>query len=429
MIRNILLVLLVIAGFSLAYWKLFEAPDTDATINQGMDVTRSVSTHGGNGEDTAVEIPKGPHGGKLFTKDNFSVEVAIYESGIPPEFHVYAYQNGKPFHPDTVLLEINLTRLDGQVDRFEFSPQQDYLRGQGVVTEPHSFDVKIIAEYEGQKYNWEFASYEGRTTIPSNMAMEAGIKTEKAGPATIDQTLLLTGRVQTVPNKVAQVRARFPGVVQQVNTNLGAQVKAGDALTTIQSNESLQSYTIKAPIDGAILARDLQIGSSTGDTPLFLIADLSQVWVELDVFGKDVDKVKAGQAVSVETLGGIAVSGIVDWVSPLATHASQSVQARVVLDNSDGIFRPGQFVRGQVTIAEHDIELAVRQSAIQGFRDFQVVFARINDTYEVRMLELGRQNSEWVEVTGGLKPGTEYVTSNSFLIKADIEKSGASHDH
>ena len=93
------------------------------------------------------------------------------------------------------------------------------------------------------------------------------------------------------------------------------------------------------------------------------------------------------------------------------------------------MLRPGQFVRGQVTVAKHPVALAVRQSAIQGFRDFQVVFARIGDTYEVRMLELGRQNDRWAEVLGGLKPGTEYVTSNSYLIKADIEKSGASHDH
>ena len=80
-------------------------------------------------------------------------------------------------------------------------------------------------------------------------------------------------------------------------------------------------------------------------------------------------------------------------------------------------------------MAEHPVPLAVRQSAIQGFRDFKVVYARIGDTYEVRMLDLGRQNSEWAEVLGGLEPGTEYVTDNSYLVKADIEKSGASHDH
>lgn len=253
--------------------------------------------------------------------------------------------------------------------------------------------------------------------------------TEPAGPITIDKHLQLTGRVQTVPNRLASVRARFPGVVQRVQRNLGDTVKAGDVLARIQSNESLQSYSVKAPIDGVILSRDIQIGMNTGETPLFLIADLSQVWVELDVFGKDLGKVQAGQTVSIQTLDGDRLDGQIDWVSPLASHASQSVQARVVLDNSAGKLRPGQFVRGKVQVAQIPVALAVRQSAIQQFRDFRVVFAKIGDTYEVRMLELGERNAEWVQVTGGLKPGTEYATANSYLIKADIEKSGASHDH
>ncbi len=151
--------------------------------------------------------------------------------------------------------------------------------------------------------------------------------------------------------------------------------------------------------------------------------------MELDVFARHISLIKAGQSVTIETLDGARLNGRIDWVSPLVLHASQSVQARVILDNTEGQLRPGQFVRGRVTVAEHPVGLAVRQSAIQRFRDFQVVFARFGETYEVRMLELGRQNSEWAEVLDGLKPGSEYVTGNSYLIKADIEKSGASHDH
>ena len=184
-----------------------------------------------------------------------------------------------------------------------------------------------------------------------------------------------------------------------------------------------------APIGGVILKREVQPGMTTGDAPLFVIADLSRVWVELDVFARHIGQVKPGQTVSVETLDGARIEGRIDWVSPLALHASQSVQARVILDNAEGRLRPGQFVRAQITTAEHSAALAVRQSALQLFRDFQVVFARFGETYEVRMLELGRQNGEWAEVLGGLKPGSEYVTGNSYLIKADIEKSGASHDH
>ena len=58
-----------------------------------------------------------------------------------------------------------------------------------------------------------------------------------------------------------------------------------------------------------------------------------------------------------------------------------------------------------------------------------MVYAKVGDQYEVRMLELGREAGDWIEVLGGLKLGTEYVTENSYIIKADIEKSGASHDH
>ena len=73
--------------------------------------------------------------------------------------------------------------------------------------------------------------------------------------------------------------------------------------------------------------------------------------------------------------------------------------------------------------------LAVKTEAIQRFRDFQVVFAQVGETYEVRMLELGRQNSEWTEVLGGIALGQTYASKNSFIIKADVEKDGASHDH
>jgi len=86
-------------------------------------------------------------------------------------------------------------------------------------------------------------------------------------------------------------------------------------------------------------------------------------------------------------------------------------------------------VSAEVIIAETPVPLAVKESGLQRFRDFTVVFAQVGDTYEVRMLELGKRDGEWAEVLGGLKPGTRYVAEQSYLIRADIEKSGASHDH
>jgi cobalt-zinc-cadmium efflux system membrane fusion protein len=107
----------------------------------------------------------------------------------------------------------------------------------------------------------------------------------------------------------------------------------------------------------------------------------------------------------------------------------QSVIARVNVPNPQGRWRPGMTVSAEVTVDSREVPLTVKEMGLQRFRDFTVVFAQIGETYEVRMLELGDRDGEYVEVLGGLKHGTRYVTEQSFLIRQDIEKSGASHDH
>lgn len=391
--------------------------------------SQSRAAQNDHAKQTEQSVVKGPHRGRMLSDGDFALEITIFETGVPPEFHVYPYWRGTPVAPAEVKLRIELGRLSGIVDRFEFTAKDEYLRGHGVVTEPHSFDVSVAAEYQGKTYRWGYENYEGRTTIAEEIAVEAGIVTAKAGAGTIEEVLALNGRVHIDPDRLSRVRARFAGMVQSVNVSLGDTVRKGQVLATVQSNESLQSYELRAPIGGLIFKRDIQVGESTGDHALFMIADLSRVWVELDVFGRDLPKLRPGQTVRVETLDGYAVKGEVEWLSPFAAHGSQSVRARVPVANAEGRLRPGQFVRAAVVIASHSVDIAVRRSAIQAFRDFQVVFAKYGETYEVRMLELGRRNRDWVEVKSGLAPGTEYVSENSFVIKADVEKSGASHDH
>ena len=126
--------------------------------------------------------------------------------------------------------------------------------------------------------------------------------------------------------------------------------------------------------------------------------------------------------------GGSPVAGVVSTLEVLARE-DQSVVARAVLENPEGQLVPGTFVTADVTVAEHTVPIAVKKAGLQAFRDFTVVYAQVGEEYEVRMLELGRETKEYAEVLGGLEPGTRYVTENSYLIKADIEKSGASHDH
>ncbi|MFL2546890.1 MAG: efflux RND transporter periplasmic adaptor subunit [Candidatus Rariloculaceae bacterium] len=376
------------------------------------------------------EVPeRGPNNGVLFADGDFVLELAIFETGIPPEYRAWATNGGETLAPRAVDIEVRLTRLGNVVDEIGFAPQGDYLRGDTVIYEPHSFAVSIEATHAGQTHRWEFDSFEGRTEISPQMAEAFGITTEIAGPATLEETATVYGQIAPNTERVRDVRARFDGAIRSVDVSLGQTVTQGQALATVESNESLNAYTIEAPIAGVVTERVGNAGEQTAGRSLFTIVDTSSVWAELSVFPGDRARVGVGADVSIApATGGDAVMGTISYINVM-TVANQAVLARVVLDNSGGDWPPGTFVTGDVKVGEYEVPLAVRRSGLQSFRDFTVVYAQIGDEYEVRMLDLGRQEGEWAEVLGGLDPGTRYVTENSYVLKADIEKAGAAHDH
>ncbi len=400
-----------------------------AACGAGDEQARGTGEDAGHGAPAGDEAPKGPRGGRLLADGPFAVELAIFETGVPPEYRAWPTLDGQPVPLDQVDLTVELGRLGGQVDRFRFAPQGDFLRGDGVVTEPHSFTVSVRAVHAGKTYAWQYDSFEGRTKIGEDMAREAGIATEVAGPATLVETLPLYGRIVTDPARHREVSARFPGVIRSVRRQPGDAVRAGDTLATVESDQSLETYAVTAPIGGVVAARDANVGELSGQRTLFTIVDHSAVWAELAVFPRDRARVRPGAAVTVRLADSdAAAAGRIERVDVLA-GANQAVTARASLPNPDGHFLPGSFVTGEVAVDAREVPLAVRKGALQPFRDFTVVFEKIGDTYEVRMLELGDAHGDWVEVLRGLAPGARYVTANSYLVKADVEKSGASHDH
>ena len=411
------------------FWVLLCVFGIAACGNRGHESSDAqVDEHGH--DDAAESFERGPHNGRLLEQNDFAVEVTIFESGVEPEFRLYLYESGKPLPPTAAGAQIKLTRLDGETNTYAFKPEADFLRGDGVVAEPHSFDVEVTAQRDGDTATWNYASYEGRTTIAGATASSMGVETRVAGPTALKQQLALSGTVQADPTRVSEVRARFPGVVREVLATPSSRVQKGAILAQIQSNESLQNYPLIAPIAGTVVQHGARIGEATGTEPLFTLMDISKVWIELDVFQRDLEIVRTGQAVEVIDLDArTSATGSIAWIGTTATHGSQAVKARVVIDNAAGALRPGQFITARVNVAEHQVDIAVELAAIQSFRDFDVVFEKIGDTYEVRMLELGRRDATHVEVLSGLKSGAHYVARNSYLIKADIEKSGASHDH
>ena len=375
------------------------------------------------------EVEKGLNNGRLLKDKGFVVELAIFETGVPPEFRVWVTNNGTPVRPQDVKLNVTLTRLGGVQDDIHFTTEGGFLRGDMEIYEPHSFQVLLKATYKGHSYKWGYDNFEGRTAIEPKVAQALEIGTSIAGPVVLKETVSVYGKLVPHPDSTRQIAARFEGLIQKAYVQIGHTVKKGQRLFTVEGNESLNSYDIVSPIAGVVTARDAAEGEQTGNRVLASITDTSQLMSEMSVFPSERHLIKVGANVKMRIKGLDQPLEAVIMQIDNQLQPNQSIIVKAEIDNDDNKLVAGIFLSGDIEIAEYNVPLAVKRSGLQAFRDFTVVFVKIGNEYEVRMLELGRVAGEWVEVLGGLKPGSEYVSQNSYIIKADIEKSGASHDH
>lgn len=387
--------------------------------------------HDGESDHHHEEIERGPHQGRFLEKDDFQVEVTIFEpEGVPPKFRIYFYDNGEPVNPSDVKYKMVLERIN-RVENIPFKKQADYLESTVEASEPHSFKVKIQAEYKGETYEWEYETYEGRVELTPEAIKANSIAIEKAGPAELDITLNVMGKIMPNEESTVYISPRFPGVVKSVNKRLGDSVKKGETLAVIESNESLKNYEVKSEIDGMVIKKDINIGMYlSGQETIFVVSDLDTVWADFNVYHHDLPQIKTGDPIEVKSLDeSLKAQSTISYLSPLGHESTQSVIARAVLSNPEQSWKPGLFISGDITIDRVPVKVAIKDSALQTFRDWNVVFISVGNLFEVVPVELGRRNKNWVEVTSGLSPGDAYVTGNSFILKADLEKSGAKHEH
>jgi cobalt-zinc-cadmium efflux system membrane fusion protein len=214
-----------------------------------------------------------------------------------------------------------------------------------------------------------------------------------------------------------------------MNRAIGEPVRSGETLASVTSSESLQTYAIPSPISGVVMARNANVGDVAGTSPIYVIADATAscsnstpIRATLSACARASRswcKALSGENNALRDRGDPA-DGRHDDANHCGARRTSEPGRRLAARAGGG---------GRSCGSRQEAPLAVRTRALQRFRDFTVVFARVGETYEVRMLELGRQTPEWTEVLGGLAPGEVYVSDNAFLIRADIEKSGASHDH
>lgn len=267
------------------------------------------------------------------------------------------------------------------------------------------------------------------TTIAQAIAEESGIKVAPAGPGVIADEHEVQGLLTPLEGHTAKVTARFPGPIRRLYAAVGDRVKAGEPLATIESNLSLTEYAVSAPVSGTVLARTAAVGEVAENAPLFEIADLSRLWVDLHVFGADAEHIRPGAAVTVTRMSdGASIETVLERVLPGMATASQSTVARATIANSDGLWRPGSAVRARVTVERKSVELMVPQSALQSMDEQTVVFVRTGETYEARPVVVGRSDSRRAEILSGLRAGEQVVVEQSYLVKADIGKAGVAHE-
>lgn len=269
------------------------------------------------------------------------------------------------------------------------------------------------------------------TTMPAQRAAANGIRTERVGPGTIADQHEVQGLLTPVEGSIAKVQARFPGPIRSLRANVGDTVRAGQPLATIESNLSLTTYTVTAPISGVVLARDASVGAvATEGFALYEIANLGDLWVDLHVFGRDAQHIGPGNAVVITRMSdGETAETRIERILPSTATASQSTVARARIRNSDGMWRPGSAVRARITVDEQAAAMTIPLTALQKAGEEDVVYLVVGERYTQRAVRLGKRDARRVEVLAGLKPGEVVVTEQSFLIKADIEKSTAEHDH
>ncbi len=451
------------------------------------------------------EGPKGPNGGMLFTTDDFSVEVTIFEQGVEPQFRIYLYEKGKLLPATAAKVAITLTRLGSSAQLFKFTAVDDYLVGDQIVIEPHSFEIAIAAEWQGKTFHWGYEQIEARIEMSNETLATTGIEVKTAKPGIISPTRQLPGVIAFNHHNVVKVVPRVPGIVVTVNYHLGQQAEKGEVLAVIESpiladlrsqflaaqkrlvlarsvfqreqqlwkekitakqdylaaqqlaseaeiilelaaaklqafgeqpetvlqQENLTRYEIRAPISGLVVTKSIARGEVIeANTEIFTLVNVSTMYAELTVYPKDLGIIKIDQQAIIQaTSQDVIGEGTISYISALIDPQTRTAKARVTLENDQQQWRAGMFINATLTAQSTKVPVAVSVDAIQTLYDWSVVFGRYGQYFEARPVELGHNDGKMVEIRSGLLAGEQYAAGNSFAVKAELGKAGASHDH
>ncbi|MGH8454082.1 MAG: efflux RND transporter periplasmic adaptor subunit, partial [Nevskiales bacterium] len=190
-------------------------------------------------------------------------------------------------------------------------------------------------------------------------------------------------------------------------------------------------YEIHSPENGIIIEKHIVQGELlNGESHPFVIANLDEVWINITVNQKDIQKFHLGQKVIISTgINDTEVQSEIDYISPTVSEETRSATARVVIDNKDGNWRPGLFVTANVKLSETEVTVVIPKTALEQLDNQTVVFKKTAEGFVPQKITTGREDHQSVEVLSGLNAGDEYVAEHAFVLKAELGKGEAEHEH
>ncbi|MCL6545294.1 MAG: efflux RND transporter periplasmic adaptor subunit [Bryobacteraceae bacterium] len=189
--------------------------------------------------------------------------------------------------------------------------------------------------------------------------------------------------------------------------------------------------TLRAPFAGVVIQLGAVPGETAGiESALATVADLSTVWVQADIYERDIHLVQAGRPAEVEVASypGRGFPGKVTHIGDSLDPATRTAKVRVEVSNPDGMLKLEMFAVIRIPIPASRPALAIPAAAIQYVDGTPAVFVQTSpDRFEMRSVELGLRAREWVEVLRGVEQGDRVVTEGSFLLKSEWLKHRLGH--
>jgi len=281
--------------------------------------------------------------------------------------------------------------------------------------------AETTLERERTLFEQEISSEQDFQEAQSNLAAaEAGFQAAYEAVAFDSERARLAAlRTFNVAKSELDAVARELSILGLSDTQLAA--------LSSESGVALSRYELRSPASGRIVERRAVVGEfvEQGDV-LYTVADLSTMWLVMDLRERDLLQVRVGLPVlfTVDGLPGHAFDGVVSWISSTVDDRTRTLKVRADLPNESGLLRANMFGLARIIVHDNDAVVSVSSEAVQTDGCCQLVFVKQNDTlFEPRKVSLGVSANGHVEILAGLTPGETVVTVGSFLMKTEILKS------